>query len=219
MELFEVTTTEHNGEQEYWGSHLVAARDIDQARKLARKYFKKWYEDGCEKSADPDDLDSFEFMGGRILLTIDDILETALEDWIDKQVGLHSIGRLPKTETTRSKCKELMAICEYIRDCLDVGGEQSRQFAEEIKTLREVIGHPKVAAGVLDEISKKRWIVQKLRRLAVEAEGLTVSLPTMPVKQWLDGTVADATVDADFEEHDLSAFLQFIADISISHGD
>ena len=25
MKLFEVRTTEHNGEQEYWGSHLVAA--------------------------------------------------------------------------------------------------------------------------------------------------------------------------------------------------
>jgi hypothetical protein len=108
---------------------------------------------------------------------------------------------------------------EEVLDNLDVGGEQSRQFAEEIKTLREVIGHPKVAAGVLDEISKKRWIVQKLRRLAVEAEGLKVSLPTIPVKQWLDGTVADATVDVDFEEHGLSAFLYFIADVGISHGD
>ena len=108
---------------------------------------------------------------------------------------------------------------EEVLDSLDVGGEQSRQFAEEIKTLREVIGHPKVTAAVLDEISKRRWIVQKLRRLAVEAEGLTVSLPTMPVKQWLDSTVADATVDVDFEEYDLSAFLQFVADIGISRGD
>jgi hypothetical protein len=108
---------------------------------------------------------------------------------------------------------------EEVLDSLDVGGEQSRQFTEEIRALREVIGRPKAADGLLDEISRRRWIVQKLRRLAVEAEGLTVSLPTMPVKQWLDSTVADATVDVDFEEYDLSAFLQFVADIGISHGD
>ena len=108
---------------------------------------------------------------------------------------------------------------EEVLDSLDVGGEQSRQFAEEIQTLRQVIGHPKAVDVALDEISRRRWIVQKLRRLAVETEGLMVSLPTMPVKQWLDGTVADATVDVDFKEHDLSAFLQFVADVGISHGD
>ena len=108
---------------------------------------------------------------------------------------------------------------EEVLDSLDVGGEQSRQFAEEIQTLRQVIGHRKATDGLLDEISRRRWMVQKVRRLAVEAEGLTVSLPTMPVKQWLDGTVADATVDVYFEDHDLSAFLQFVADVGISHGD
>jgi len=106
---------------------------------------------------------------------------------------------------------------EEVLDSLDVGGEQSRQFAEEIKTLRQVIGHPKPTEGLLDEIGRRRWVVQKLRRLAVEAEGLTVSLPSMPVKQWLDGTVADATVDVYFEDHNLSAFLQFVADVGVSH--
>ncbi|MBN2272137.1 MAG: hypothetical protein JXN61_16100 [Sedimentisphaerales bacterium] len=108
---------------------------------------------------------------------------------------------------------------EEVLDSLDVGGEQSRQFAEEIRILRQVIGHPEAVDGAIDEISRRRWLVQKLRRLAIEAEGLTVSLPMMPVKQWLDGTVADATVDVYFEDHDLSAFLQFVADVGISHGD
>lgn len=108
---------------------------------------------------------------------------------------------------------------EEVLESLDVGGEQSRQFAEEIRTLRQVIGHPEAVDGVLDEISRRRWLVQKLLRLAVEAEGLTVSLPTMPVKQWLDGTVADAKVDVCFEGHDLSALLQFLADIGINCGD
>ena len=139
MELFEVTTTEHNGEQEYWGSHLVAARDIDHARKRARKYFKNWYEDGCDKRADPDDPDSFEFMGGHILLTIDNIVQTTIEDWVDRQVGLHGIGRLPRAKLMCPRCKALLAACEHIRDCLDVGGEQSRQFAEEIAYLKKAI--------------------------------------------------------------------------------
>jgi hypothetical protein len=139
MKLFEVRTTEHNGEQEYWGSHLVAARDIDQARRLARKYFKKWYEDGSESRSDPDDPDRFEFLDGRIILEIDSITETTLEDWTAKQVQLNSIGKLPKAMLSCRRCRALLIACEYIRDCLDVGGEQSRQFAEEIAYLRKVI--------------------------------------------------------------------------------
>lgn len=108
---------------------------------------------------------------------------------------------------------------EEVLDSLDVGGEQSRQFAEEIKILRQVIGHPEAVDGLLDEISRRGWLIQKVRRLAVEAEGLMVSLPTTPVKQWLDGTVADATVDVYFEDYDLSKFLQFVVDVGISHGD
>jgi hypothetical protein len=108
---------------------------------------------------------------------------------------------------------------EEVLESLDVGGEQSRQFAEEIQTLRQVIGHPEAVDGVLDEISRRRWLVQKLLRLAMEAGGLTVSLPTMPVMQWLDGTAADAKVDVCFEDHDLSALLQFLADVGISCGD
>jgi hypothetical protein len=37
------------------------------------------------------------------------------------------------------RCKALLNACEHIRDCLDVGGEQSRQFAEEIAYLKKVI--------------------------------------------------------------------------------
>ena len=142
MRLYEVKTTEHNGEQEYWGSHLVAARDVDQARKMTRRYFEKWYEDGDGKHADPNDPDRFEFIGGSIILEIDSVTETTLEDWKDKQVELHTIGKLPKVKSLCKKCEVLLAACEHIRDWLDVGGEQSRQFADEIaylkKTLREI---------------------------------------------------------------------------------
>jgi len=139
MELFEVTTTEHNGEQEYWGSHLVAARDIDQAKKRARKYFKNWYENSCDKRAKSDDPDSFEFMGGHILLTIDNVVETTLEDWVERQAELLSIGRLPRARFMCHRCKVLLNACQHVRDCLDVGGEQSRQFAEEIAYLKKAI--------------------------------------------------------------------------------
>ena len=102
---------------------------------------------------------------------------------------------------------------------LDVGGEQSRQFSDEIGILKQVIGHPKPVDGLLDELQRRQLIVQKLRRLALEAEGLTASLPTMPVDKWLDDTVADATVDVHFEEYDLSGLLRFIADVGVSQDD
>ena len=72
---------------------------------------------------------------------------------------------------------------EDVLDSIDVGGEQSRQFAEEIRMLREVIGYPKPVEDALDEVQRRSQIVGKLRRLAVEAEGLTAALPTLPVKE------------------------------------
>ena len=106
---------------------------------------------------------------------------------------------------------------EDVLDSIDVGGEQSRQFAEEIRMLREVIGYPKPFKDALDEVQRRGQIVGKLRRLAVEAEGLTAALPTLPVKEWLDGTVADATKDVFFETHDLAGLLRFIGDVAVSY--
>ena len=105
---------------------------------------------------------------------------------------------------------------EEVLESIDVGGEQSRQFAEEIRILRKVIGYPGPVQDALDEIQRRGQIVQKLRRLAIEAEGLTAALPTLPVKKWLDGTVKDATNDVYFENHDLTKLLRFIADVGVS---
>ena len=44
-------------------------------------------------------------------------------------------------------------------------------------------------------------------------------LPMLPVKNWLDGAVANATTDVFFENHDLAKLLQFIADVGISYED
>ena len=144
MRLYQVKTTEHNGEQEYSSSHLLAAQNMDEAWNLAREYFENWYEDGDDKHADPDDPNRFEFIGGSVIVEIDSITETTLEHWKQQQVLLHSIGKLPKTKSLHKKYKALMATCEYIRDCLDVGGEQSRQFAEEIAYLNKAIKEAKI---------------------------------------------------------------------------
>ena len=114
---------------------------------------------------------------------------------------------------------KLYEAIEDVLENLDVGGEQSRQFAEEITILRKVIGHPEPVKDTLDGIQRRGQIVQKLRRLAIEAEGLTATLPTLPVKQWLDGTVADATKDVFFENHDLAGLLRFIADVGVGYED
>jgi hypothetical protein len=52
--------------------------------------------------------------------------------------GLSQVGMPAKKQTCR-KCKALLQACDYILNCLNVGGEQSRQFAEEIAYLRKVI--------------------------------------------------------------------------------
>jgi hypothetical protein len=44
-----------------------------------------------------------------------------------------------QTKQSCKRCKALLQACEYILNCLNVGGEQSRQFAEEIAYLKKVI--------------------------------------------------------------------------------
>jgi len=105
---------------------------------------------------------------------------------------------------------------EQVLKGIDVGGEQSRAFAKEIKILKNVIGYPETTKDALDEIERRALLVRKLRILAVEAEDLTASLPTLPVENWLDGTVADATKDVCFKDYDLAKVLQFIADVGLS---
>ncbi len=144
MKLYEVRATEYNGEQEYSQSKLLAAENTDEAWNSAREYFEKWYEDGDDKHADSDDPNRFEFIGGCIILEIDSITETTLEHWKKQQVHLHSIGKLPRSKSAHKKCKALLAVCEHIRDCLDVGGEQSRQFADEIAYLNKAIKEAKL---------------------------------------------------------------------------
>jgi hypothetical protein len=127
-----------------------------------------------------------------------------------------------QTQQERKEAAMLNRVYEAIEEVLeslDVGGEQSRQFADEIKVLRKVIGHPKAIRDVSAEMERRKMIVSKLRRLAIQAEGLTADVPTLPVKKWLDGTVADATKDVFFESYNLAKLLQFIADVGVSQGD
>ncbi len=125
----------------------------------------------------------------------------------------------PKETTEATMLDKVYEAIEAVLESLDVGGEQSRQFAQEIRILRDVIGHPSPIKDALDEIQRRGQIVHKLRRLATEAEGLTAALPTLPLEQWLDGTVADATKDVFFENHDLAKLLRFIADVGVSYED
>jgi hypothetical protein len=81
------------------------------------------------------------------------------------------------------------------------------------------LGHSALVKDTLDELKRRSQITLKLRKLAIEAEGLTATLPTLPVKQWLDGTVADATKDVFFKNHDLAGLLRFIADVRVSYED
>jgi len=152
MRLYEVQATEYNGEQEYSQSKLLAAENIDRAWQIARDYFRQWYDDGDEpEEHNTDNPDEFEFLNGCIRLRIDSITETTLERWKQQQVLLHSIGKLPITKSAHKKCQALLAVCEHIRDSLDVGGEQSRQFAEEIKMLKDAL---KTAPTVDDSCPK-----------------------------------------------------------------
>ncbi len=138
MKLYEVRTTEYNGEQEYSFSHLLTARDLNHAKKIARKYFEHWYQDD-ESRHSTQDPDSFEFIDGSIILRIKGVSETTLENWLNEQIELYRVTKLPKDKTPCRKCTRLIKACEYILHCLDVGGERSRQFADEITYLKTIL--------------------------------------------------------------------------------
>ena len=104
---------------------------------------------------------------------------------------------------------------EAILESLDAGGEQSHVFAEEIKMLKDVLSYPEPPEDELGETLQRCQIARKLERLAIQAQDLTVALPTLPVPQWLDGTFQDAKGDVSFEKCDLARLLQFLADYGV----
>jgi len=110
---------------------------------------------------------------------------------------------------------EVYDTIEAILEGLDAGGEQSRAFAEEIKMLKDLLGYPEPAEDELGETLQRCQIARKLERLAVQAEDLTITVPMLPVGQWLDSTVQKTKVDVSFEECDLSRLLQFLADYGV----
>ena len=105
---------------------------------------------------------------------------------------------------------------EAVLNALDAGGEQSKAFAGEIELLKETLGFPEPVRDEWDELDRREILANKLRRLAVEAEGILISLPKNPIPEWFDGTYQDTTIDMQFEEVDLAKLLSFIVDVGVN---
>ena len=111
---------------------------------------------------------------------------------------------------------ELYEKLEAVLNTLDIGGEQSRAFEGEIALLKELLGYPEPVQDDWDELQRRENLSQKLRRLAVEAQGILIPLPQNPISKWFDGTYQDAGIDMQFEEVDLEKLLTFIVDVGIT---
>jgi len=111
---------------------------------------------------------------------------------------------------------ELYEKLEAILNNIDTGGEQSRAFEDEITLLKELLGYPKSVQDDWDEAERREIIAQKLRRLAVQAEGILIPLPQNPTAQWFDGTYQDAAIDMQFEDVDLAQLLKFIVEVGVT---
>lgn len=110
---------------------------------------------------------------------------------------------------------EIYEKLEAVLNRLDVGGEQSRAFEGEIDLLKELLSYPEPVQDEWDEGQRREILSQKLRRLAVESEGILIPLPKNPVAQWFDGTYQDTRIDMFFEEVDLARLLRFIVDVGV----
>ena len=113
MKLYEVQTTEYNGEQEYSQRKLLAAKNIKHARQIARDYFKQWYDDGEEpQDHKTDNPDEFEFISGCIRFKIQSVQKTTIDKWIKAQTTLHSITELPDELVKTSIAKAVTQLLE-----------------------------------------------------------------------------------------------------------
>ena len=110
---------------------------------------------------------------------------------------------------------ELYEKIEAVLNRLDVGGEQSRAFEGEIVLLKELLGYPEPVQDEWDESQRREILSEKLRRLAVEAEGILIPLPKNPIAQWFDGTYQDTNIDMYFKEVDLAQLLKFIVEVGV----
>ncbi len=112
----------------------------------------------------------------------------------------------------------LEEVLQYIKE---MDGETDFKGNETYlhKKVREAIEAKAAYEDQTDPLKRRHFIVEQLRELAESSHGLTASLPTLPAKNWLDGTVADAARDVFFEECDLAALLRFIADVGVSAED
>ena len=107
---------------------------------------------------------------------------------------------------------------EAVLNGLDTGGEQSRAFEDQIALLKELLGYPEPVQDDWDEAQRGEIVAQKLRRLAVEAEGILIPLPKTRITRWFDGTYQDTSIDMQFEEVDLAKLLTFIVEVGINPG-
>ena len=118
MKLYEVQATEYNGEQEYSQSNLLVAENIDQARQMARDYFRQWYDNGDEpQDHNTDNPDEFGFVCGCIRLRIKSVQEISLDEWIKTQIALHSISELPDELMTwriTGSAADLLEACKVL---------------------------------------------------------------------------------------------------------
>lgn len=148
LKLYEVQATEYNGEQEYFQSKLLAAKNIKHARQIARDYFRQWYDDGDEpKEHNTGNPDEFEFICGCIRLRIKSVQEIILDDWIRMQITLHNISDMPDelmTTKIASSGAELLEACKvltsYTTDLLyRLDNQVSIADVEEIQQAKDAI--------------------------------------------------------------------------------
>ena len=114
MKLYEFTTTEHNGEQEYSHYHLVYAVTLAQAKEKAKEYCRTWYNDEDVKQRDGEC--TWDFFNGEIVLTLDEIKQCTQVVWKESRFLDALIGGRPE-ENRLSDIKKDLA--KYLADYIE----------------------------------------------------------------------------------------------------
>ncbi len=100
-------------------------------------------------------------------------------------------------------------------DCEDENGNSISPPEHKYQQFRMVSERANMCDEIFEKVKTQSRICKKLRRVAIEAKDLKVSLPTLPVKNWVDCTIQNPDIEVFFEEYDLAKLLQYIVDIGL----
>ena len=133
MKLYEFTTTEHNGEQEYSHYHLVYAVNLDEAECKAESFCATWYDDENVHFIDDGQNGRWQFFYGEITLKLNNVQECKQTIWKESRFLDALIGGMPEENRLSDIKKDLAKyLADYVNHEIEIVRESGQNAPMEL---------------------------------------------------------------------------------------